>query len=156
MAFPWCEFFPLLFNSNRQKFLSFKRKRYCQACLCLPSPPPGMKLYHLSPEVFVVQTNQVQMVFATSDIVGRKAFVVIYWNAFCTKSQTPAPQRTARTLFSLVCAMAFLCWWTCKCGLITVYRKIAAHRSVSVGDVAQMLRPFVSGAKHLINEKSFF
>lgn len=86
VAFPWRDFFPPSSTQTGRNSRLSKEKKYCQACLSLSSPTPGMQLYHMSPEVFVLQTNQVQMVFASSDIVGRKAFVVIYWDTFWTKS----------------------------------------------------------------------
>ena len=63
----------------------------------------------MSPEISVIQPNQVQMVFSSSDIILSKVFVVIYRNKFWTKLQTPASQIAYSMLFCFVCVMACLC-----------------------------------------------
>lgn len=56
----------------------WKKKVLSGILLSFPPPPKNETLIVSPPEIFVIQSNQVQMVFASSDITGSKVFVVIY------------------------------------------------------------------------------
>lgn len=55
-----------------------KEKGTVRHASVFPLLPQGERLHRMSPEIFVVRSNQVQMVFSSSGIVLGKVSVVIY------------------------------------------------------------------------------
>lgn len=102
-------FFPPSSTQTAEIPIFQRKKGIVRHFSIFPFLPQRMKCCPVSPEISVIQPNQVQMVFSSSDIILSKVCVVIYRNKFWTKLQTPASQITYSMLFCLVCVMACLC-----------------------------------------------
>lgn len=102
VAFPLMLFFPPSSTQTAEIPVFQRKKGIVRHFSIFPFLPQRMKCHPVSPEISVIQPNQVQMVFSSSDIILSKVCVVIYRNTFWT-TNTRFPDNLFHALLPCLC-----------------------------------------------------